>query len=228
MCGPIDFARPPWIAMIFAALSACDPRLASAQPSPGDPPVTYEVQINGESFQVEGNQRPTKVESQLKKGTSYTLAVRIAPIQTLRLNTVQLKYGMKAKVIDDKGKDRRVAQIVHEFGFGLTLGDEGRFLDAKHQEELLKTIADDATKHYTDHGATKLTRSETKEQRFGASDGKWLRIGYTDAAGVARTTMIFVLSGKSYTVSAVVEYRDQDKDDVGPWAMNALASIEPK
>ena len=91
-----------------AAATASRPALRS--PSPNDPPVTYEVQIDGESFQVEGGQRPIKVESKLKKGTTYTLAVRVAMTQILRLNSVQMEYGMWAKVIDNKGKDLRIAQ----------------------------------------------------------------------------------------------------------------------
>ena len=98
--------------------------------------MTYEVQIDGESFQVEGGQRPIKVESKLKKGTTYTLAVRVAMTQPLRLNSVQLEYGMWAKVIDNKGKDLRIAQIVHELGFSLAITDLGHALDAKHQDEL--------------------------------------------------------------------------------------------
>ena len=71
--------------------------------------MTYEVQIDGESFQVEGGQRPIKVESKLKKGTTYSLAVRVSMTQILRLNSVQLEYGMWAKVIDNKRKDLRSA-----------------------------------------------------------------------------------------------------------------------
>jgi hypothetical protein len=199
-------------------------RLATAQPSPGDPPVTYEVQIDGESFQVEGSQRPIKVESKLKKGTAYTLAVRVAMTQRLRLNSVQMEYGMWAKVDDNKAKDLRIAQIDH-LGCHLTVTDMGRFLDVKHQDELMKTLEQDAVKRYTDRKAANLKRT-AKDVKLGSSEGKGLRITYDDAEGVARTCMIFVLSGKSYTLSAVAEFRDQDKDDIS-WAMSALGSIRP-
>jgi hypothetical protein len=202
-------------------------RPASAQPSASDPPVTYEVQIDGESFQVEGGQRPVKVESKLKKGTTYTLAVRVAMTQLLRLNSVQMEYGMWAKVIDNKGKDLRIAQIVHELGFSLSITDLGRALDSKHQDELLKTLEDNAEKRFGDRKATNLKRTELKPMKFGSSDGKRSMITYTDSDGVARTCVIFVLSGEKYTVSAVAEFRDQDKEDVGSWVMNALGSIRP-
>ena len=123
----------------MVAVAATVARSAAAQPGSNDPPVTYEVQIDGESFQVESNQRPIKVESKLKKGTTYSLAIRVAMTQTLRLNSVRMEYGMWATVVNkDKDKDLRVAQIIHDLGFSLTLTDFGRVLDEKRQDDLLK------------------------------------------------------------------------------------------
>ncbi len=227
MCSFLRPMRRTWLPTFFAVVLAAGSHPVSAQPGPDDPPVTYEVQIDGESFQVEGSQRPIKVESKLKKGTTYTLAIRVAMTQTLRLNSVQLEYGMWAKVIDNKGKDLRIAQIIHELGFSLEITDLGQALDAKHQDKLLKALADDAVKRFTDRKAADLKRTEPKAQKFGSSDGKWLQISYNDSEGVARTCMVFVLSGEKYTVSAVAEFRSQDREDVGPWVMNALRSIRP-
>ena len=227
MCSSLHPTRRTWIAVFFAIVGASVSRPTAAQPSASDPPVTYEVQIDGESFQVEGSQRPIKVQSKLKKGTTYTLAVRVAMTQPLRLNSVQMEYGMWAKVTDNKGKDLRIAKIDHELKFSLEITDLGQPLDAPHQDVLLKTLADHAVQRFTNRKATELKRAEPKVQKFGSSDGKWLRIGYKDSEGTARTCMIFVLSGEKYTVSAVAEFRDQDKEDVRPWVMNALESIRP-
>jgi hypothetical protein len=212
---------------VLALLLVGDPSRVSAQPRPSEPPVTYEVQIDGESFQVQGNQRPTKVESKVKKGTTYELAIRVARNQHLRLNSVQLEYGMPAKATDDKGRELRIAQIVHDLGFSLALTDMGSLLDDKHQDELLKAVADDAVRRYTDRKAVKISQTDPKVIKFGSSDGKWLRINYTDAEGAARSCMIFVLFGKAYTVSAIAEFRDQDKDDALAWVKKALESIRP-
>ena len=227
MCSSLRPLRRTWISVCFAVAVASGSRLAPGQPGPDDPPVTYEVQIDGESFQVEGGQRPIKVESKLKNGTHYTLAVRVAMTQPLRLNTVQLEYGMWAKVIDNKRKDLRIAQIVHELGFSLEITDLGQALNTKQQDELLKTLAENAVKRFTDRKAADLKRTELKAVKIGPSDCKRLRINYTDREGVARTCMLFVLSGEKYTVSAVAEFRDLDGDDVKPWVMNALESIQP-
>ena len=153
-------------------------RVAFAQPSGSDPPLTYEVQIDGESFQVEGGHRPIKVQSKLKTGTTYTLALRVAMTQPLRLNSVQMEYGMWAKVIDNKGKDLRIAQIIHELGFSLEITDLGQALDAKRQDELLKTLVDDSVKRFTDRKATDLKQAEPKSRKSGSSEGKSVEIKF--------------------------------------------------
>jgi len=227
MCASLRLVRQTLIPVFFAVLVVMVLRPVSAQPSPNDPPVTYEVQIDGESFQVEGSQRPIKVESKLKKGTTYMLALRVAMTQSLRLNSVQMEYGMWATVIDNKRKDLRIAQIVHELGFSFTITDLGNALNAEQQDKLLKTLAEDAVKRFTDRKATDLKPTKPKAQKFGPSEGLWLKINYNDSEGAARTCMIFVLSGEKYTVSAVADFRDIDKEDVGSWVISALRSIRP-
>ena len=227
MFGSLSYSQRVWVSGLLAAAVVVGSRRAAAQPGPNDPPVNYEVQIDGESFQVEGNQRPVKVQSKLKPGTTYTLAVRVAMTQPLRLNSVQMDYGMWAKVNDDRGKDLRVAKIVHDLGFSLEVTDLNQALDAAHRDELLKTLVDSAVKGFRERKFTGVDQTEPKTQKFGQSDGKWSKIHYTDLAGVARSWMVFVLWGEGYTVSAIAEFRDQDKDEVGPWVMNILASIRP-
>jgi hypothetical protein len=195
------------------------------QAQQGEPSATYEVQIDGESFQVVGGQRPIRVESKLKKGASYTLAVRVAMTQMLRLNSVQLEYGMWAKVVDNKRKDLRIARIIHELGFSLEITDPGRVFDGKQQDDFLKTEADEVEKRLKDSKATGVRRTDPKSQKLGSSNGKWLRITSTDSDEVARTCMVFVLSGERYTVCAVCEFRDQDREDVSSWVMSALGSV---
>ncbi len=227
MCTSLRPTRRTWSSVLFALLVATVPGPVSAQLHPDAPPVTYEVQIDGESFLVEGSQRPIKVESKLKKGTTYTLALRVAMTQPLRLNSVQMEYGMWATVTDNKRKDLRIAQIDHELKFRFTIMDLGNVLNAEQQDKLLKTLAEDAVKRFTERKATDLKPTKPKAQKFGPSDGRWLRINYNDSEGVLRTCMIFVLSGEKYTVSAVAEFRDVDKEDVGSWVMSALGSIRP-
>ena len=193
------------------------PRLSIAQPGPDDPPATYEVQVDGESFQVEANQRPIKVESQVKKGTIYSLAVRVSMTQILRLNSVQLEYGMWAKAYDDKGKEVRIVQIVNDLGFTLRVTDVGHILDDAHADKLMETLIREAGKKYKGRKATDLKKAAPVVRKLGVSSGKSTTITYKDENGrAAHTTIIFVLSGEKYTVAAEAEFRDQDLEDGMP------------
>lgn len=217
-----------WITSLFALWAATGPSPAAAQPGGGTPPVTYEIQIDGESFLVEGNEPPQTVESTKKRGTTYKLAVRVAMVQRLRLNSVKLEYGMVATAHDNEGKEVRTVRIVHDLGFSMEIRDFGQNLGAKLEDELLATLTKDMVQSLTQRKVTALKQTPPKEKKFGASNGKWLKIGYTDANGIARSAIIFVLSGEKYTVSAVAEFQDQYLEEVGPWMGNILASIRPK
>jgi hypothetical protein len=215
-----------WLPALMAAWGML-PNRAAAQPGPNDPPVTYEVQIDGESFQVESGQPPVKVESKLKKGTTYTLGVRVSLTQVLRLNSVRMEYGMWSKVYDDKGKGIRVVQIVNDIGFTLRITDIGQLLAAKPADKLLDSIVADAVKGYAKRKATVVSKKGPMAQKFGESSGKGTKINFTDEAGEAHTAMFFVLSGEKYTVAAEIEYRDQTFEDAMPWLKSALGSIRP-
>ena len=199
----------------------------AAQLGPDDPPATYEVQIDGESFQVESGQRPVKLHSKLKPGTTYTLAVRVSLTQVLRLNSVRLEFGMWAKVLNDKGKDIRVTQIVNDGGFTLRITDVGHQLDTKPADKLLDTLVDEAVKRFVAGKAAKITKKGPMAQKFGESNGKGTKISFANAAGKARSAMVFVLSGEKYTIAAQIEYGDEQFDDMMPWLRDALSSIRP-
>ena len=79
-------------AVIFAATS-----LATAQQ-----PVMYEVQINGETFRVEGN-RQSVVTSTSDPKVKWPHLYCVDPVQLLRLNKVQLEYESPASIEDDRG-----------------------------------------------------------------------------------------------------------------------------
>ncbi len=204
-------------------------KAVAAQPGPDDPPLTYEVQIDGESFQVESGQPPVKVESKLKKGTTYTLGVRVSMTQVLRLNSVRMEYGMWSNVYDEqqgKNKSIRVARIVKDPGITLEITDIGHHLDSEPADKVLNTLVSDAEKDYAKRKAVVVSKKGPLEMKFGKSAGKGTKISFTDAAGDAHTAMFFVLSGEKYTVAAEIEYRDKYTEDAVPW-MRSCAGLNP-
>jgi hypothetical protein len=197
--------------------------VALAQPN-SDGPTTYEVVINGEAFRVEGN-RVTKLQSKEKPGTTYEIAIRVAPTQEVRLNTVQLEYDLPAKISDDRGKTQRSVQIKHELGFSVLVTDLGGRLEPKAQGEILKALADSLVATYREQGGKDVKATEPETRKFAGSSGRGCTIHYLDAKGFGHTCLAYVLSGEKFTVTCVAQFLDDDKADVGPLVRKIFDSL---
>ncbi|MGO8690482.1 MAG: hypothetical protein ACLQLG_12740 [Thermoguttaceae bacterium] len=184
-------------------------------------PTTYEVLINGESFRVEAD-RATKVQSAKKPGVSYELAVRIAPTQVLRLNTVGLEYDMPANVFDDRGARQRTIEIRHQLGFNVLLTDLGGPLEAKDQDEVLKSRIDAVVKLHHDE---KPEVGKPFQAKFAGAAGQGTIVRYKDARGVGHSCVVCVLGGPNFSVACVIEYHDDDRKDVMPTIARILDSL---
>jgi hypothetical protein len=197
-----------------------------AQADSSSPPLTYEVLINGESFQVEGN-RLVKLQSKEKPGTSYRIAIRVAPTQVLRLNTVLLEYDMPAKVSDDGRREQRTVRLQHELGYSMWITDLGQPSDAKGQAEALKVLTDSVAESYRQSKAVKVEVGKASEKKFAGSTAQCTVIRCQDAQGFKNTCLACVLSGEKYAVTCVIQYLDKDENDVKPLFLKTLNSIRP-
>jgi hypothetical protein len=212
------------IAAVLAAATAASPP-SHAEPAPV-PPSTYEVQINGENFLVEAN-RQVKLESKAKPGVSYTVAIRLAPTQRVRLNTIQFEYDLPAKVKADAGGENRTARLTHELGFSMLFCDLGRPLDPKDQENTLQTLAKSVTTTLREARAEGLEVSKPRQHKFDESSISGETIRYRDAKGLQHVYLVYVLSGPRYAATCIVEYLDNDSDDVLPLVKRILDSVRP-
>ena len=200
---------------------------AQAQPSLTGPPVTYEVLLNGESFRVDGN-RVVKLESKTKPGTSYEIAVRISPVQQIRLNSVQLEYDLPARISDDHGKEQRTLEIKHELGSSIMLTDLGQAVDAAGQEKALMALVDYSTAKFEKQNAEDVKVGPTAQRKFaeGRIDGVGTTIRYQDIKGFGHTCLVYVLTGPKFTVGCVAEFMDRDRDDVLSLIKKTMDSIQ--
>ena len=197
-----------------------------AQPTPVAPPLTYEVQINGESFLVEAN-RLVKLESKEKPGVTYHVAVRVAPTQRVRLNTLQFDYELPAKVVDDRKRENRSVRLTHELGFSILLTDLGQPLQPETQEATLKALVGSVVEELRAEKATGVDVSEPHQRRFGGSSARGATIRYHDARDLGHVCLLYVLTGSTFSASCVVEYLDHDSDDVLPLIKRTLDSVRP-
>ena len=159
--------RTAAIGFLITAMLATLPATWAAPPSTA-PPVTYEVQINGESFPVEAN-RVVKVESKKNPGVSYNVAVRVAPTQRVRLNTIQFDYELPAKVEDSRKPQNRSARLTHELGFSILLNDLGQPLDPPAQEATLKVLVNSVTAELREEKVTGIDVSVPHQRTFDGS-----------------------------------------------------------
>ena len=213
-------------AMLVVAAMTAQGSPPQFEPPAASPPTVYEVQINGESFLVEAN-RQVKLESKVKPGVSYTVAIRVAPTQRVRLNTIQFEYDLPAKVeVDDRGQSRS-ARLTHELGFSVLLCDLGQPLDSKAQEEALEILAKSVTTTLREAKVRGLEISEPRHRKFDGSTARGETIRYRDAKGLEHVYLVYVLSGPNVAVTCVAEYLDHDSDDVLPLIKRILDSVRP-
>ncbi|NQU22077.1 MAG: hypothetical protein HQ567_12395 [Candidatus Nealsonbacteria bacterium] len=189
-------------------------------------PSVYELVINGERFQIEAN-RLIKLKSEKNPGTGYDVALRIAPSQRLRLNAVQFDYDWLSRVQDDHGRDRRTARLTHELGFTMLITDMGQPLPAEATDKVLKIVADSVGETFTGLQMKKINVGQPRNRTFTGTSGRWVAIRYRDEQDSGHTCLVYVLNGPSFAVSCVIQYVDDDLEDVKTLIKKTLDSFRP-
>ena len=184
-------------------------------------PTTYEVLINGESFRVEAD-RATKVQSAKKPGVSYELAVRIAPTQVLRPQHGRSGIRHAGQRLRRPWPRQRTIEIRHQLGFNVLLTDLGGPLEAKDQDEVLKSRIDAVVKLHHDE---KPEVGKPFQAKFAGAAGQGTIVRYKDARGVGHSCVVCVLGGPNFSVACVIEYHDDDRKDVMPTIARILDSL---
>ncbi len=208
---------------LFAMVAVVFVGPAWVRSEPTAAPVTYELMINGESFSVEEN-RVIKLQSSRKPEVEYEVAIRVAPMQQLRLATCQLDYDWLARVDVDRKKPLQTVRIRHELGFTMLITDLGQPLEAKAQSELLDVLAQSLAASFQEM-SEKVETSKPHTRQFAAAVGRGVVVRYTDKQGYGHTGLAYVLSGANFTATCVVQYLDADKDDVLPLIKKTLDSF---
>ncbi|MCS7305906.1 MAG: hypothetical protein NZ602_12475 [Thermoguttaceae bacterium] len=201
----------------------------SGQTGPwGQLPTTYELMINGESFLLEVNQL-VRLQSQLRPGTVYEVALRVSPIQYLRLNQIRLMYDLRCKVEDDRQPQRRTVRLVHPHGCHLLITELGEPLAGDDRETALRILTEATVQSYRQRGIPeeKMEVSRLETTQLPSAEARGVRIRYQDAKGIEHQGLIYLLVGKTFTCSFIVEYLQTDEDRVLPIAKRILDSIQP-
>lgn len=202
-------------------------RALAQPPEPNDQspePTVFEVMINGETFVVEGN-RVVSLESRKKPGTTYEVAVRVAPVQRLRLRNVQLDYGQTADVQKLSDGTQPSAKLGHELGFSMLVTDLGRELQPKAQREMLDLLVESVVQTYAQRGGVKIEATDPHEREFEHAEGLGVVVRYRDTDGFQQNALVYVLQGDGFAASAIVQYLEADKQTALPLIKRTLDSI---
>jgi hypothetical protein len=208
--------------LLLAVLAADAARAQSATPGQ---PLRYEVQINGEEFVVEAN-RAVKLQSKLRPGVTYNVAIRLAPVQQIRLNNLEFSYELPAKVEVEGDAVQRTARLTHELGFSLILTDLGPPLAADDQQQTLKVLVDSVTGVLREEKRTAIESGDPYQRTFKGSSARGVTIRCRDAKNLGRVCLIYVLTGPAFSGTCVVEYLDHDSDDALPLIKRLLDSVQ--
>ncbi len=187
-------------------------------------PSMYELVINGESFVIESN-RALKLQSKQKPGVGYDVALRVAPTQRLRLNSVQFDYDWLAKVTDDHDRQQRTAKLSHELGFTIRITDLGRPLTPEILDKVLTILSNSAIETFRELKVANLEIGKPSDRAFNGTTGRGLVVRYRDPQGLGRSCLIYVLNGPKFAVSCVVHYLDRDFENASPLMKKTLDSF---
>lgn len=189
-------------------------------------PLLYDLVINGESFTIEAD-RSLRLESKKDPGVVYEVALRIAQNQRLALNRIQFDYDRGYEVTDDHSQTLRSANMEHELGFTITLTDLGRVLNEDERGKILQTLQESMENSFRQDNAENL-KTTARQQRFQHAEAEGVTIQYHDTEGRARTCLIYVLAGKDFTASAIVQFPDANHEDVLPLVKRTLDSVQAR
>lgn len=214
-------ATPRLLLFSLAMLGGLAALAADSRPEP----VLYELLINGESFTVELNQS-IKLASKKQPGVTYDVALRVSPMQRLDLNHVRLDYDRQCEIADDHGKNVRTATLKHELGFTIAISDVGGELKQADRNQVLQTLQESMEKSFRDGKAENIKVAPKHARKFQHAEAEGLTIQYYDAEGHAQSCLLYVLHGKGFTASAIVQFADADHEDVLPLVKKTLDSIQ--
>ena len=201
----------------------------AAEPRPE--PTLFELVINGESFTVEAN-KSLKLQSKKNPKVTYEVALRVAQMQRLALNRIQLDYDRGYAVAEDANANAnanvRTATLKHELGYSIVLSDIGRGLDQTGRRQVLETLQKSMEKSFRDDKTENLKTAARHERKFEHADAEGVTIQYHDAEGKAHTCLVYVLAGKEFTATAIVQFQDADHEDVLPLVKKTLDSVQAR
>jgi hypothetical protein len=197
-----------------------------AQSSSGDPPLSYELLINGETFVIEAD-GVARLESQKQPGVTYEVAIRVASRQRIELKNLQFTYRWPAKVEVERRGTQRMARVEHELGYSLIVTDLGPSMDGDTKRKALEILAKSVVDSFAKGNTHDLQVFAAHEHPFQHSRGMGVVIRYKDQQDLDQVCLVYLLTTETFACSAVASYLHIDAGNVLPQIKDTLDSVRP-
>ena len=218
--------RPMIRTMLALILSLFAGSLAAGQATDVVVPTTYQVAINGEVFEITLGE-PITVKSRQQPDLQYDISLRVAPLQHLRLNTLQLSYDRGCRVSDDHKQGARTITLGHDLGFTMIVGDLSGTIDPADRPRVLRLLVKRMVQSFRPKAEKEPTVSKIARAAFKEMSGRVVSIQYRDMDGYDRTCVVYLLVDDDHACSCIVQYLDEDAVAIAPLVKQILDSIRP-
>lgn len=190
--------------------------------------VLYELMINGETFLLEAN-RVVKLQSKLHPQTTYEVGLRISPIQYHRVGRIRVGYDLRTKLHKDGPPEPQSVRLVHPKGANILITELGNALAPGDRERALRLLTEAMVQTYRARqiSEAKLQLIRLQTLFLPAAEARGVEIRYQDAKGLEHRCLIYLIVGKGFSCSCIVEYLHADAQEVLPIVKRTLDSIQP-
>jgi hypothetical protein len=214
--------------MTAAVCAAWLPVVAGgAEPAPAEPPPRYEIAIDGENFTVDEG-RLTKLDSRVRQGTSYRVAVRLAQRQRWVLGGVKFDYELGFAISNDPKTTVPTATLKHPLGFVAVITDLGGALPAADRATAIEQLVASMKKTLGETTADELVVSKPQRRKLGGNAVEAVTFSYLDAAGDGRMSAVYLVAGEKFTCSCLLQCQEENREEAVDLLKSTIGSMAPR
>ena len=205
--------------IISAILTLASPLLLFAETQQAT--KVYEVEIDGQSFDVPGAKGRTVT---LSNGQSMQIRVLEKQIQSYQTDMLRFDYDIGFTLEDDFTKQERTILMIHPTGCVVVITEYG-FAEAYDEAQLLSNLASGLEMRARRGVVNDFKKEKARLVRFSHSKGRSLTFNYLDEDNDRVVYRVHVLQSERRIFSVIVFYDRKDEQDSEGLANIVLRSI---
>jgi hypothetical protein len=209
---------PPKPAPVAPAPAPAAPPAAEAAS-----PVTYEVTVNGETFEATEGKEVT-VKSKKAPVVEYTVKVTKKRIQTYQTDRLAFDYDSQASLNDDRAAENRTLSILTLNAGSLVITEFG---DAPEDggKAMLALLIEAMKDNFEANKAKELVIAPAAPVELGQSAGLVTTLTYADPDGEAHICILYLLLDEGQAFSVINQYAREDEARAKELAAPTLQTI---